>query len=129
MKEFVGIYLKISPQLKEKLENLGIGNTEVFLAGAEKKLENYEEELTKIVEKRHKEYIRVYTKLKDFNKNNREILTKLDENCFQYLENRSIEDPSDLDINWIESKIEKHNLNISVDNFLNRCSILKGDVK
>jgi hypothetical protein len=60
--------IKLSSQQKENLKNLGIGVTECFEKGYELLMEKYRSELEKIVEKSRKEYIRVYTKLQDFDK-------------------------------------------------------------
>ena len=61
MKKDVGIYIRISLQQKEKLDNLGIGPTEIFKIGYEKIMENYDKEFDEIVKNRYNEYIRVYT--------------------------------------------------------------------
>lgn len=62
MKPFVGIYIKITPEQKEKMKNLGIGAKKIFEIGYEKVMENFDKEFDEIVKNRYKKYIQVYTK-------------------------------------------------------------------
>ena len=127
MKKDTQICIKVSSQQKENLRDLGVGFTECFERGYEFFMENYKEKLGEIVEKRKKEYIRVYTKLENFDENKIKELTKLDTHCNDFVKNRNVENPTNWDINWIKSRIKKHNLRISVDGFLNRCKEIKED--
>lgn len=87
MKSFVGVYIKISPQQKEKLKDLDIGITECFEIGYEKIMENERSELEKLVKKYHEKYILVYTKLENFDKKNDQKELNKVEKAIQIIKN------------------------------------------
>jgi len=123
------ISLRISSQQKETCKKLNLTYSQVWEAGFQNLVPKKKEEL-KILAQKHKDlYIQYEQMYIQFENENIENLTKLDEKCKIYMKKgevtRSIENPTNLDLSWIKANIEKNNLNVTIDEFLKRCKLLK----
>lgn len=102
------ISIRVRSTELQKVKDLGFNYSDVWQLGFERILENERAELVKLDEKYYKMYIRVHTKLENFGKKSDSEFAELDELMKWYLkQNRSIDDPTELDINALKFQMRK----------------------
>jgi hypothetical protein len=125
--EYPQVVIRVSVEDKKLIKEFGGKYSDIWRLGFEKWIEELPSEMQKKAEYYQNMLLQCNDKIAKCN----DIVTTrksvLDIICEEYISRgRSIDDPSDLDINWIEARFSKHKLTVSLEKFLDRCKELKG---
>ena len=102
------ISLKIRSEQYNKCKDLDIKLIDVWERGFEEILTNDKQFLENLVEKSYKKYIRVYTKLQNFDKIKNESIAEMEQLKKIYIkQGRNIDNPTKEDKSWISARISK----------------------
>ena len=111
MKKDAQLNLRVRRKQLEKIKELGFKYSDCWDIGYERILENEYESLVKLREKYHKMYIHVNTKIENYGKKSESEKAELGRLKVWYLkQNRSIENPTQLDINTLTFQLKKRDI-------------------